>query len=884
MTQQKNEYTNPQMTLPNGCVIEFNNDQTEALQKIRNWIKSKNQFFTLAGFAGTGKSTIIKKIIDEYRGKLVVSAPTHKAKKVIMRTTEQEGQTLHALLGLRPDINLDDFNPNDPKYSTLAPPRISDYNLVIIDEASMINQDLYDLIKDTIKGWKSIKILFMGDPAQIPPVGEKESVVFNGTIKDKHELTKIMRQEDGNPLFEIYDKLRNNLRKSTGGFERKTNLNSKNEGIIYTNDKSEFREQLTRIFDSKEFRRDFDYAKLIAWRNNTVMKSNKLIREIIYGKDVRFLEVGDILMAYRSVRSVRQFTNIIDNSVDYRVKNVSKRIQNKYDLWGYKVKLEELLGNGKVDDRNVFIIDHTDHENLHNYAEIHDGLKEIAKSNKKEWKNYYAFRRESMIMTTIKKFRSGDIRQYGDVIAKDFDYGYAITGHKCLSENMNVLTKRGYIKLKNIKIGDYVCVGLNQYERVINKFNSGTKKSYKLRTKCGYEIYCSKDHRILNKYGDFQPLSKFKIGDYMPINRNNININIDINNRDINYYLGLLVADGSYAGNRKKDPNRINLTVGFDDYDNIKFIENFHKKYELNLGKRRKKNGNCYNYYISNKKWRLYLKELGLNFVKGDSKSVPQSIFTGDYQTKSNFIAGLFDGDGSISKRGRILLVNNSLNLIKEVQEILLEFGIISYIRSEKKSYRLVILGTSINKFKNLINFRLKRKQNALNEYNATKKSNMDFIPLKEEIFKTVKNDLQQKNIFHEKNKGLNPIDFKKFPNHIKNLSYDNLYNIIELYNFNKKDVNINILDIYNNHFFYDEIIDIKSVGDEQMYDLEIENIHQYVTNGFIVHNSQGSTYKYVFILEDDMSVNPKIKERNQIKYVALTRPIKTAIVLNNKK
>jgi len=425
-----NTETREQMTLPNGGVITFNNDQQKGLNKIREWLKSNEQFFTLGGFAGTGKSTLIKKIIDEYRGKLAVSAPTHKAKKVIMRTTQQDGQTLHSLLGLRPDVELDDFNPNDPKYNPLAPPRISDYNLVIIDEASMINQELYELIKDTIKGWNTVKVLFMGDPAQIPPIGEKESVVFDGTIKDKHELTHIMRQEDGNPLFEVFSILRDNLKNPTGGFKRKSKLNSKGEGVVFTKNKNEFREKLTDIFDSMEFRRDFDYAKLIAWRNNTVMKSNKLIREIIYGKNAHILEVGDILMAYRSVRAKQQYFNIVDNSVDYRVKNISKRIQNSFDLWGYKIKIEELLGNGTVQNKNVFIVDHTDHENLHNYAEIHDGLKEIAKSNKKEWRKYYAFRRDSMIMTTIKKFREGDIRQRGDVIAKDFDYGYAITGHK----------------------------------------------------------------------------------------------------------------------------------------------------------------------------------------------------------------------------------------------------------------------------------------------------------------------------------------------------------------------------------------------------------------------------------------------------------------------
>ena len=50
-----------------------------------------------------------KKILDEYHGGIVVSAPTHKAKKVIKNTTGKQAETLHALLGLRPDLDLDQY-------------------------------------------------------------------------------------------------------------------------------------------------------------------------------------------------------------------------------------------------------------------------------------------------------------------------------------------------------------------------------------------------------------------------------------------------------------------------------------------------------------------------------------------------------------------------------------------------------------------------------------------------------------------------------------------------------------------------------------------------------------------------------------------------------
>ena len=92
-----------------------------------------------------------------------MSAPTHKAKKVLMSTTNMNAQTLHSLLGLRPDVDLDNFNPNDPEFAPIAVPKITDYDLVIIDESSMINEDLYNIIVDETKNTQT-KVLFMGDP------------------------------------------------------------------------------------------------------------------------------------------------------------------------------------------------------------------------------------------------------------------------------------------------------------------------------------------------------------------------------------------------------------------------------------------------------------------------------------------------------------------------------------------------------------------------------------------------------------------------------------------------------------------------------------------------------------------------------------------------
>ena len=421
--------TENQLKLPSGKVITFNQEQFDGLKKIKHWLKNGETFFTLAGYAGTGKSTIVKKVLDNYRYGVVVSAPTHKAKKVVMNTTGEDGQTLHALLGLRPDLDLDNFNPNQPKFNPIAIPKITDYNFVVIDEASMINQELYDLIIDKTLNSRT-KVLFMGDPAQIPPIGEKESVVFNQKTNLFHQLTKIERQNDTNPLAYVYDALRNNLNRLDGGFERKSNMNELGEGVIFTVDKRSFREAILEKYKSDEFKRDTDFCKVIAWKNDTVMMSNAVIREQLIGKDTDIVEVDDILMGYRSVSDEKQRYNIIENSADYRVVRKNDLEENPYGMKGYRVQIREDLARGLFKHQDIFIIDTADHDNLHLYAEMHDFFRDMGKSNKKNWKKYYEFRRTNILTKTIEHYRNGLYRSSQDIIVKDLDYGYAITGHK----------------------------------------------------------------------------------------------------------------------------------------------------------------------------------------------------------------------------------------------------------------------------------------------------------------------------------------------------------------------------------------------------------------------------------------------------------------------
>lgn len=133
--------------------ITYTKEQTDALNVLIDWShKSTPISYTLEGSAGTGKTTILKDFINscKFDTGIAVTAPTHKAVRVVSSSTGQRGVTIQKLLGLRPNYNIEDFNINNITFSQLGRPTIEQYNLIIIDEASMINKELHNLDRKSV--------------------------------------------------------------------------------------------------------------------------------------------------------------------------------------------------------------------------------------------------------------------------------------------------------------------------------------------------------------------------------------------------------------------------------------------------------------------------------------------------------------------------------------------------------------------------------------------------------------------------------------------------------------------------------------------------------------------------------------------------------------
>ena len=136
--------------------------QAKALQELQTWWKSDEIEHTLKGYAGTGKTFLIKKFIEIVVNKtFTITAPTHKALRVMEQHLGIKGTTLQSLHGLKPNVELLDFDIDNLKFDTIGRPKMDNYSLVIIDESSMINTPLFNLNRERATNQK-VKILYVG--------------------------------------------------------------------------------------------------------------------------------------------------------------------------------------------------------------------------------------------------------------------------------------------------------------------------------------------------------------------------------------------------------------------------------------------------------------------------------------------------------------------------------------------------------------------------------------------------------------------------------------------------------------------------------------------------------------------------------------------------
>jgi hypothetical protein len=207
--------------MKNDNSLSLNQGQEEAANAVFQFLFSSDKEFSVSGPAGTGKTTLMKHIVDhtlkEYQdscallGKryidyeLVLCATTNKAAEVLSQSTGLETQTIHSFMNLKV---FDDYKTGQSKVSRTAKWTVHTHKLIFIDEASMIDSKLSEHILQGTDN--TCKIVYLGDHCQMNPVMEDISPVYR---KPKHSaiLTEPMRNAGQPALIALCDALRHTV-------------------------------------------------------------------------------------------------------------------------------------------------------------------------------------------------------------------------------------------------------------------------------------------------------------------------------------------------------------------------------------------------------------------------------------------------------------------------------------------------------------------------------------------------------------------------------------------------------------------------------------------------------------------------------------------------
>lgn len=337
--------SSPPRSIPRPMSFALTTQQQNALAALETFVASNEKLFLLTGYAGTGKTTLLQLFIHNLRQRgdqrpIVLTAFSNKATKVLAAMASQwqlalDAMTCCKLLGLRPVINEEDgrqmFQPDRQQGS-----QIDRYRLVIVDECSMINQEMWELLVNAVSNlYHNTQILFVGDPAQLPPVNEPESACFRH-ILHRAELTEVVRY--GGAIGVVADDLRRNLdRPSLPTFRNDTN-NDHTEGCFVL-PRPVWETLLIRAFTSSAYQNNPDQVRALAYTNHRVAQLNRLIRSAIYGPDARRFVPGERLIALNPCLGDEAL--LLPTSAECEVLEVRRGKEGDWPVWRLEVETEE---------------------------------------------------------------------------------------------------------------------------------------------------------------------------------------------------------------------------------------------------------------------------------------------------------------------------------------------------------------------------------------------------------------------------------------------------------------------------------------------------------------------------------------------------------------
>lgn len=322
----------------------LNEGQQNAVIVIEKFLAAKfdsldRPYITISGPGGSGKTYLMEYALRNFRGVKKGATISHFAKKVLQDSVGNTFSvfTLAKMLGARTSIN--SKGELEVKYERkIAELATFTADLIVIDEASMIDDNLFDLLVNLGK-----KIIAIGDRYQLPPVEQSHDSKFFTHIDA--ELTQIMRFKG--PLYKFSQLFINEIKEGNKDqrmdknilsryTSRVSELNEKGSGYVFLNSLIP-----TLKFAAQEFMRDpesFTACRIVAYKNETIDAINIFIRKVLYGKDNLQYVINELII------SDGGYGNHIKNGDIFRV--IKIRPQKRADnLYAYDLTLIDSKGS-----------------------------------------------------------------------------------------------------------------------------------------------------------------------------------------------------------------------------------------------------------------------------------------------------------------------------------------------------------------------------------------------------------------------------------------------------------------------------------------------------------------------------------------------------------
>lgn len=345
-----------------------------------------SKMVSLVGSAGTGKTFLtvqmIKKFIDA-KISCAVTAPTHKAAHVIGEqlsryNINKTAKTIHSFLAIKPFI---DYNTGTETFTADKSAKKMAVDVLIVDESSMISQELFELIVEAIEGnWVKF-VIFVGDPNQLLPINGSSNVIFELPIQFK--LTQIVRQAKDSYIIKIAEKIKNMI---------ENNDYMPLDQFLQEN----IFEEIEYFNNLDDFTNDF-YSGTNWWNENKILSTHKNKDVDAFNRQIRthyWIQKGvlnpEVLRQGDSLRFLDSYnvndTTIYNNGQEIVLDYAIKKYHDKLEIYYWECK------SINTPDQQVFrVVDPISQKTFNDKLQgIAKNAKRMPFPNRKEmWKVYY---------------------------------------------------------------------------------------------------------------------------------------------------------------------------------------------------------------------------------------------------------------------------------------------------------------------------------------------------------------------------------------------------------------------------------------------------------------------------------------------------------------